>query len=248
LDVKKELNFIQEVTLGLFNRKDTSFNIYTTPYNKKDFRSIDIMIVNAPITIRGGVLRLKLNYTTSDNHVYIELEGSKSKVSKQLPKIEAKNFLINTLKESEALSEDIFNSEDIDFDFYTLLGNLSYEMFLSRDCFELNGWQSETYLHELLDEELPDINVEYGDVKNTLHVHGGVGRVNDRKDLNSITTTIEIGMLPRNNEFYLGVFRPINLNADYSEGMHKGVTMDTFFSSVVEQYKGAWNLKKDLQK
>lgn len=239
MDIQKELTFLKEVTLGLFNKKEVAFNLCVKPYSKGG-HLIEILIVNDNSTTSGNNQRLELYYTTSNNTVHVGLQNyavSFDKITKTVDKEDILSYMKDLMNSSEGKEKKPFPEEDDAVDFYAILEALSSQVFSDKDLFEINSWRKTIYLYEAL-------KVDYGTLVNALHVHGGIGSVSSMSSLHDITTTVELGTIPDTNRTHLMVQSNIANSPTYPAGIYENATVDMFVKSVIEQYQGAWNQKK----
>lgn len=238
MDIQKEVTFFKEVTLGLFNKKEVSFNLCVKPHSKGG-HLIEILIVNDDSTTSGNNQRLELYYTTSNNTVHVGLQNyavSSDKITKTVDKEDIPSYMKDLMNSPIGKEKKPFPEEDDAVDFYAILEELSSKVF-SDDLFEINGWRKTIYLYEAL-------KVGYGTLINALHVHGGVGSVSRISSLHDITTCVEFGTIPDTNRTHLMVQSNIATSPIYPAGVYNDATVDMFVKSVIEQYQGAWNQNK----
>ncbi|PLS19349.1 hypothetical protein CVD28_02740 [Bacillus sp. M6-12] len=237
MDFQKELEFLKEATVGLFNKKGVSFDFGAKPYSTGG-HVVRILIVNGDSSTHGNHQRLELSYLTAKDTIHVSLLNNSvtyEKVSKEVKKEVIQSYMNELLDSPRGKGEKSFSEENDVIDFYAILNTLSDQVF-SNDFFEFNSWKKTIYLHE-------ELKVGYNALNNELHVHGGVGSVAKMGDLHDITASIELGTLPETNKTYMNVHSSIAPSPTYPKGVYEEATVDMFVQSVIEQYQGAWNKK-----
>ncbi|PGT90021.1 hypothetical protein [Bacillus thuringiensis] len=238
MNIKNELEFLHQVTLGLFNKKGISFDCCTRPFSKGGIQ-VKTLIVNDDSTGSGNYQRLEITYNTTGDTVYTKFSNNSlfEFVTKEVPKEEAHHYLTDLLNSPAGKENKEILWTDGEIDFYDVLETLADQMFTSKELFEFNAWKKSIYLHDAL-------NVGYRDLENEYHVHGGVGSAPNYDGLHTITTNVEMGTKPNDGGTYLQVYKDIAENPTYPRGVYENATLEMFVQAVIEQYQGAWNRTK----
>lgn len=237
MDIQKELIFLQDVTLGLLNKKGISFEVKTRPYADTE-KVVTILIVNDKTSSSASYQRLQISYRTSEPTVNVRFSNNSFDcISKEVSKEDTSSYIQDLLNSPKGKENKEISWEDDKVDFYDILRTLSHEVFSTNDFFELNVGKRTLYLRKRL-------GAEYDSLTDAFYVNGGVGSASDINGLHGITTTVEIGKLPKDDKTYLLVQSNIAESPVYPAGMHEDATFDMFAQSVIEQYQNAWNRKK----
>lgn len=239
MNVKKEMDFLRAISLGLFNKKGVAFNLSVRPFDEG--KQVQILIVNGDTPGHGNVLRLHITYRTNVDRVFLRLHidsagrsgFNEDWVNKEVPKAQAVESIKEMLHYAKDKADNKFSRYNGEVDYYTILSNLSKEIFVDEDLFELEAWSKGLHLRDVL-------KVPYNSLTRTYFVTGGIGGVANHNALHSATTTVEFGYNPQDSKSYLGVIKSINPNPKIPQGLHPNATIDMFAYSVLEQFKGAW--------
>jgi hypothetical protein len=241
---KTQLDFLQQVTLGLFNKKGTSFNLHTQPYGHTEKKIVKVLIVNDVTTSNGGVLHVEISYVTTHPTVVFTINGVNFEtINKEVAKTEAVAFLKAVLKEVKYTEKNVFSRYNDKIDFYNILNELHKEVFGLDEKFEFNAWRKTIYMKDALTSKLSQYLIGYGTLTDSLHVHGGVGTVATMNEIHDITTTVELATVPQNGIAYLGLVKNIAKNPLTPPGIYDHGNVERFSNIVIEQFKNAWNKK-----
>lgn len=228
MNSQKELNFIKEATIGLFNRKGSSFEICVD--GSKDNRKVNILLVSADSTVVGNAIRLELIYSTSSDKIIVVRENIAVPTHETLMKVDVADYVSNLMETDKEYS---YQEENGDVDYYEILEELSEDIFDSNLDFELHAWSSEIFLfHEI------GVGIDTDRTINPYHVHGCIGYIDHNNgQANSITTTIEMAESPIDGKTYVGLIRSVTSE---SKKVFEG-NANNFKTMVIEQFKNAHN-------
>ena len=230
MNVQKELEFLKEVSLGLFDKKYVEFELKTRPY--ENARGIEIFIRDSRYTKVGNNLDLYISYRTDSDKIYTR--PSIPNKTPYVPKEDAASHITSALLLKGKEYGSSYSNSKGNVDFYNIIEQLSDQIFTSPDFFELNISKKSLSLYKSLD-------LEYGSLIDPIKVYGGVGFANNVSDLNQKTTAFEFGKSPKDDKYYLGIFSNIVENPKRPAGTYSGDTIDLFIETLLEQFKGAWN-------
>lgn len=226
-----QLEFIKSATLGLLNRRGSSFTLESN--GLRNNRRVSILMVAGHSTTDGNAIRITLEYgVDSDEAFFIKNEDTWNEEWKRVPKEEVSSY-ITELIETSSSRLTTFSDTDGVVDYYRLLTELKEDIFNSDIPFEINGWNHEIYLYE-------ELGLEYSETTEAYHVSGGVGFLGSLAMSNFLDTCIEMGINPRDGKNYVGLMRSIS---NQEERVFEGTVKD-FTNIVVEQYKNARNKKQ----